>query len=580
MIKRLQSIPWNSIRVKLVLGLLTITLPLIVLLIYNNQYSIRVVHNQVAISNENLIQIHMTQIDAKLSEIERYLVGLQTWDLNVQSIRGELSEDNYMLTKSTIARKFTSDMIIYPYVEGLFVYSLSRHDLVQSYRSLLSYGELIQLNEIIEQKVRQLNDRPVSWGGKWQVVYVGDSNKSILLQIIGDGDIYVGSWISASALVEPLRNEKSGVPTSMLMVDGNGDIMYSTQPIRDEQLDITQSFDNYYMSGKNESYLIVGEKSNKGSFSLVAAILNQSILENLPYLTRATVFIIILALLMLPISFWLLRRVLILPLIRMAGTMRLMGQGAFNLRMEEVPSSDEFLLVSRTFNRMLSQIEELKINVYEEQLSKQRAELKHLQLQINPHFFMNALNILYNLAQMKQYGLIQEMTMSLSQYFRYMFKSQHSLVSLKEELQHIVHYLKIQEMRFANRLEYAIEVPEFLRLTILPPLMLQTIVENTIKHAVKPDGRTLLTIEATLDDLAEEPMVCLTIRDNGTGYPEEALIAIQSGKVIMDNDGEHIGLWNIKERLRLQYGDKAWMACYNDDPMGAVTEIYIPLHAQ
>ncbi|MFF2482069.1 sensor histidine kinase [Paenibacillus sp. NPDC058071] len=576
--KWLQSVPWNSIRVKLVLGLLAITLPLIALLIYNNQYSVRVVHNQVANSNENLIQIHMKQIDAKLTEIERYLVGVRMADLNVQAISDNLHEDDYILTKTSISRKFNSDMTIYPYVEGIFLYSISRDDIVQSYRNTITYSEIIGSEEMIKGEVMKLANQSASSSGKWQVVSVGA--KRNLLQIFGDGDIYVGAWIPASALVEPLRNAKSDASSTVLMVDGNGDMMYSTLPIVDETIDFTRSFDKYYLSGKNDSYLIVGEPSTKGAFTLVAAILNKSILENLPYLTWATMIVILLALLMLPVSFWLLRRVLILPLVRMAGTMRLIGQGSFNVRMEEVPSSDEFLLVNRTFNRMLSQIEELKIHVYEEQLSKQRTELRHLQLQINPHFFMNSLNILYNLAQMKQYSLIQEMTMSLSQYFRYMFQSQRSLALLKEELQHVIHYLHIQQMRFSNRLTYEIEVPEFLRTTSLPPLMLQTVVENTIKHAVKAEGSTMLTIEATLDDLAEEPMVCLTIRDNGAGFSDEALLAFQSNRVLIDDDGEHIGLWNIRERLRLQYGDKAWIECYNDDPHGAVTEIYVPLRTQ
>jgi len=578
MFRWVQSISWNSIRVKLVLGLLAITLPLIALLIYNNQYSIRVVHNQVSLSNQNLIQIHMKQIDAKLSEMERYLAGLRFADSNVQAIGENLQEDDYVLTKSAVSRKFNADLTIYPYVEGLFIYSVSRNEFVQSYRNTFTYSALMQLDEVIVQEVQRLNQQPASQRGKWQVIYV--SGKSSLLQIYGDGDVYVGAWIQASALVEPLRNARSGVSNTMLMVDGNGDMMYSTQPLTDKGLDFKHSFDKYYLSGKNESYLIVGEQSTKGSFTLVAAILNKSILENLPYLTQATMLVIVLALLMLPVSFWLLRRVLIVPLVRMVGAMRLFGQGSFNVRMEEVPSSDEFIIVNRTFNRMLSQIEELKINVYEEQLSKQRAELKHLQLQINPHFFMNALNILYNLAQVKQYGLIQEMTMSLSQYFRYMFQSQRSLVLLEEELQHAINYLRIQQLRFSDRLGYEIEVPNFLKVTSIPPLMLQTIVENTIKHAVKAEGRTVLTIEAVLDDLAEEPMVCLTIRDNGSGYSEEALLAFHEGRVLVDDDGEHIGLWNIRERLRLQYGDKAWMSCYNDDPHGAVTEIYVPLRAQ
>lgn len=74
-------------------------------------------------------------------------------------------------------------------------------------------------------------------------------------------------------------------------------------------------------------------------------------------------------------------------------------------------------------------------------------------------------------------------------------------------------------------------------------------------------------------------MVVVTVRDTGEGYSEAALSRLRQGKIYTDEAGEHIGLWNIRERLKLQFGDKAWMDCYNDDPQGAVTEIAIPLHA-
>ncbi len=107
-------------------------------------------------------------------------------------------------------------------------------------------------------------------------------------------------------------------------------------------------------------------------------------------------------------------------------------------------------MVNHTFNGMMEQIQELRIHVYEEQLNKQKAELQHLQLQINPHFFMNSLNIIYNLALVKNYALIQEMAISLVQYFRYMFRSNLTFLPLKDELQHIRNYIRIQELRFLD----------------------------------------------------------------------------------------------------------------------------------
>lgn len=72
-----------------------------------------------------------------------------------------------------------------------------------------------------------------------------------------------------------------------------------------------------------------------------------------------------------------------------------------NLRIPEYQTSEEFEIVNQRFNSMMSQIEALKIDIYEERLSKQKTELQHLQLQLNPHFFLNSLNIIYNFAQEK-----------------------------------------------------------------------------------------------------------------------------------------------------------------------------------
>lgn len=574
---RLVSIPWNSIPVKLVLGLLGITIPLIGLLFYNNRYSVNVIHNQVAASNKNLISIYMKQIDTQLTEAERHLTVLATTDLNVQTMGEPASEDYYVLAKSAVYRKLTLDLTVYPYVDGFYVYSMTRDDSVEAYQGTIPFAELNGIRQAMKADVKELSRQSQYENLLWRVRRMNGS--SYLVRLIRDNNLYVAAWVKASTVVGPLRDMQTGDTGAVLLVDDQGRTLYGTRDLSEAGLDLTRGFSDYYLSGRNNEYLVVGESSSKGGFSLTAAIPDRTILENLPYLAKASTIVTIIALLMLPLSFLVLRQVLLLPLRRMVGAMRLIGEGNFSLRIEPMPAPDEILLVNRTFNAMISRIEELKISVYEEQLSKQRAELKQLQLQINPHFFMNSLNILYNLAQVKQYGLIQEMTMNLVHYFRYMFQSRQPLALLRDELRHIRRYLRIQELRFPNTFAYEIRVPEYLETTAVPPLMLQTVVENTIKHAVASDTRTLLTVEAELDDLAEEPMVCITVRDTGEGFSDAALSDIREGRIPVDERGEHIGLWSIRERLKLQYGGKAWMECYNDDPQGAVTEIAVPLTA-
>ncbi|WP_391573706.1 sensor histidine kinase [Cohnella sp.] len=576
MIRRFASLPWSSIRVKLVLGLLSITVPLIALLLYNNNYSVRVIHNQVAMSNKALISIHMKQLDDQLSEVERHLTGLAFADFNLLTMGDwQASEDQYMMAKSGVSRLLTSDLIVYPYIDGFFVYSLPKRDMMEAYKLNIGYSELNALRQTMSEQILRLEDQPQHANSEWTVMQINGEN--YIVRLLRSGELYIGAWVKSRTMLAPLSGMHTGETGAVLLVDGAGERLGGTRPLEDDGLDFTQGFQDYYLSGSHNDYLVVGETSRKGDFSLVSVSPDKQILENLPYLANAANFVIVVAIAMLLLSVWFLRKVLLLPLRKLMVGMRLIGEGNLNHQIEESPVPDEFQLVNRTFNQMITQIEELKIHVYEEQLSKQRAELKHLQLQINPHFFMNSLNILYNLAQVKRYELIQEMTMCLVHYFRYMFQSNHPLVQLKDELKHISNYLRIQEMRLPDRLRWEIQVPDYLQMTPIPPLILQTLVENTIKHAVQVDGPVVMSIEATLDTLADEPMVCLLIRDTGKGFTDEALDAIHDGKQITDGNGAHIGLWNTRERLRLQFGERAWMECYNDDPQGAVVELMIPL---
>ncbi len=309
---------------------------------------------------------------------------------------------------------------------------------------------------------------------------------------------------------------------------------------------------------------------------MVAVIPNEQILQNLPKISQLIGWLSFGAIALLPLSLLLLHRIVLIPLKRLIAVMNKINKGFVNVRIEKYNASDEFLLVNQTFNRMMSQIEELKINVYEEQLSKQKAELQHLQLQINPHFFMNSLNILFNLAQVKNFELIQEMTLCLVRYFRFMFRSNLSFVSLKEELQHVRNYIQIQELRFPGHLTCEIDYPDFLDPVQVPPLLLQTFLENSIKHSVTLEEPLHLSVTLDLKETGLAPYIEIIIRDTGKGFSEDVLAEIRSGNRVVDDEGEHIGIWNVKKRLSFLYGDEASVSCYNGFPQGAVVEITLP----
>jgi two-component system, sensor histidine kinase YesM len=574
----LSRLSWNSIRFKLVVGLLLITLPTVAFLIYNNQYAIRVVHNQVAESNRNLMSMYMGQIDNNLNDVDKYLTNLIVNDKDLQEMTYSSTEENRILAKVRLDNKIKVDIATFQSVNSIFVYSIPGHDYfeaIQDFESVQQRDEVrgyirVLLNEL--QKEGELQNR------QWYVHQIGQGY--YLFRVLQTSDAYVGAWVNIEKLSIPLNLLDLGEKGLSLFSTDNSTPMTHADAVREYGIDLNRDLQQYYLSGKTNSFLVVGERSAKGNFNLIAIIPDERILENLPYLRRIAYAIPIAAIILVPACLLLLRKMVLRPLKRILAAMKRIGDGNLNTRIEPFPTSDEFHLVNVTFNQMMKQVQELRIHVYEEQLRKQKAELQHLQLQINPHFFMNSLNIIYNLALVRNYELIQEMSLSLVQYFRYMFRSNLAFVPLKEELKHVRNYVRIQELRFPELLEFKQSAPDYLMDTRIPPLIIQTFVENSIKHAATPHDSIRISVSIDLDDSGPEPRILIEIKDNGKGFRNDILEEIQAGNRIEDEQGEHIGIWNVKRRIRLMYSDEADLFISNALPAGALVRLLLPLKTE
>ena len=173
-----------------------------------------------------------------------------------------------------------------------------------------------------------------------------------------------------------------------------------------------------------------------------------------------------------------------------------------------------------------------------------RAKLLTLQAQINPHFLFNAMNTISRTALFEDAEETQELVSDLSLLFRYIL-DQRSAVPLSEELQFITRYLKIQKARFADRLSYSLHLDDQ-RDVLIPPLLIQPLVENAIIHGLEPKeegGHVRLTVQ----HLTRK--VVFTVSDDGIGYEE----SLTSGA---SREHPHVGIANIRKRIELYYGGK------------------------
>ena len=231
--------------------------------------------------------------------------------------------------------------------------------------------------------------------------------------------------------------------------------------------------------------------------------------------------------------------------------------------------------MNETFNTMMAQIKNLKIESYENELDKQKAELRYLQLQIRPHFFLNCLKSLYALAEAGKYDRIQKMILAVSRHIRYIFQDSMELVPLSRELDHIRNYIEMQ----GGSSQYApvcrIDADARLLSMMIPPLSLQTFVENSVKHDYSPDHPLEIDVRAAVLCSGGDTFADLTVSDNGSGFPESVI------QEINDPDSpvyaqRHVGINNIKKRMELIYGEGVLYAFFNRD-VGSVSEIFIPI---
>jgi two-component system sensor histidine kinase YesM len=575
MSSRFRFLRWSSIRTRLLISVMLITLPLVGLLLYNSVYSIDVVRKQVASSNLNMMNLYMSQIDKSLEDVDQYVNSLAAVDNDLLNMAKSSDADVYFMAKISLSNKLSQSLAIYRSIDAFFVYSEMEQGIMLSPQNGRSFGEREAISAYLSALIQEKDDNIGLLRNKyWNIMEI--DGQYYIYRIVESGSSYIGAWVNANRLIGDLRLIDLGQNGQSLLTSSEGKPLTAATALQYDDIELNHSLDNYYMTGSETRFLVVGAPSTKGNFNLVALIPDENILENLPYLRSLVTFIAIGTLVIIPFGLFVLRRQILLPLNRILAAMKLIRDGNLDVRIKPARSAEEFQVVTETFNTMMEDIQQLRIDVYEEQLSKQKA-----QLQINPHFFMNSLNMMYSLAQVKNYELIQELTLSLVGYFRYMFRSNLSLVSLKQELDHVRNYIRIQELRYPGSLTSSIDVPEDLMGELVPPLAIQSFVENAVKYAVTMDEAVHIGIHIAQGGAAEEPYMRIRVEDTGAGFDAEILRQLQDGRQLVSERGEggQVGIWNVSERLRLLYNGRAHLTFANAPEGGAVVEALLPIQA-
>lgn len=577
---------WQSVRFKIVFGFLLMTAPMVLFLIYNNVYATNVVREQISLHYNNLMEQQVQNNDAILLETMRYLYRMQG-DPNIQVLQTlSLAEDDsdYTMAKMELARRFLLDTGYYNKVDTFFVYSRKDNDMFFATQYSFHFAEV---QSALQNYTTNLASKDLpEENRRWERFSIPNDTNYLIKTVDLGQDIFIGALVQVDRLNEEVSKFDVGPEGAAFVVDPAGNpLTNSPLPVVQASVvhgDIVEMTKQNRNSWNKNHFLVIRQPSSISDIHYMIVIPEKDILKNLPYFQKMLyIWIPLIVVIVLSLYLIFLQRVMFKPLVSLVRGMRKLGRGQFDVRLPAATDNSEFAFMSGTFNLMAEQIEKLKIDVYEEQLRVQKAEYKHLQIQINPHFYMNSLNIIYNLAALKDYKLVQKMSLHLADYFRFLMLGHRTMITLEEEIRHIEHYLEIQKIRYVTKLEYGIQMRNEHLPVQLSPLLLQPFVENSVIHGFskKVQDGVPFRIDITSDLDEEEPdrFILLTITDNGPGFPSAFLEGLHNGDSLEGSGEQHLGIWNILRRFRMLYGSEGGITFRNGEAGGAIVQVRLPL---
>ncbi len=257
------------------------------------------------------------------------------------------------------------------------------------------------------------------------------------------------------------------------------------------------------------------------------------------------------------------------PLMLLVHQAKKVSKGELDSRVNELKNDNSMGLLINTFNNMVDNIKEmmekLKTKVMiERQLVEQQkkneenlkllnqAQFLALQSQTNPHFLFNTLNSISRMITLDRNDDSLVMIDSLSKLLRYNLSEVSKPVTLKQELDVTIEYIKIQQKRFNDRLTFYISVPiEIQNEIVLPKFTLQPLVENAIVHGLEPKKKGgIIKISAHID----LDYVIISIEDDGVGIKDKILQKFNNREEIICENRKHLGLSNTRSRLEIFTG--------------------------
>lgn len=246
------------------------------------------------------------------------------------------------------------------------------------------------------------------------------------------------------------------------------------------------------------------------------------------------------------------------PLLQLTQHLTEMERSGQLKKLSVFSNLEELHILERQYNGMAEQLDQMIETTAKARNETLRAKLSVLQMQINPHFLSNCFEMIRSQAVQSQNYEIEKITEALAMMYRYVLNDMEREVYLKDEIQYVKNYVRIQEFRFGEMIPIFYHVDKSTLLQKIPGLTIQPLVENVFKHGFLRKGKDKIII---IRCAREDRFLTVSVHDNGTGIDVDKLKQIR--KMLEEDQKDekdtavHIGLKNVNYRLKIKYGQKA-----------------------
>ena len=267
------------------------------------------------------------------------------------------------------------------------------------------------------------------------------------------------------------------------------------------------------------------------------------------------------------------RRMLVYPMDEISEASRRIAAGATDIEPREEPVQ-ELSAIHDALRDLVEQKVTLERHRISEAQEKEHALLQYYQLQTRSHFFLNCLKSIFNMVSRGERETTLRIITLFSNHLRYVFRDGLSLVPVRSELTEVEDYFHIIEMERSDHILLVKNIDPKLMDYPVPPLVIQTFLENFNKHNALSSRILRFSIQIDRVTLEDRDYVRLRLSDNGVGYDKEALKAMGAGQDVFPQ--YHVGIQNLCRRLDILYHGQHQVAFYNNPGGGACSVIYIP----